>query len=264
MVSMVKEKKNKVEKIAILHNNTNNALDIYHKLRAKFKIFSPEEADIIVIIGGDGGMLHILHQYMYLNKPFYGVNSGSIGFMMNELSLDNFIGNLQNSKITDLYPLKMEVEDIEGNFFEAIAINEVSIFRKTNQTAKFSIVVNGITQMNSLLADGIIVATPVGSSAYNLSAGGQIIPLGSKVLALTPISPFRPRRWKGALLRSDILIKFHIIDYNKRPVNAVADFFEVPNVKSVSVKSIPQKKIQILFNANYTFDDRVIKEQFSI
>ena len=170
-------------------------------------------------------MLHALHQYMDLEIPFYGINAGSIGFLMNSFHKENFLKNLENSKVTNLYPLEMQAINTNGELSTALAINEVSIFRQSNQAAKFKIKIDNIERM-VLSADGALVSTPAGSSAYNLSAGGPIVPLTSKVLCVTPICPFRPRRWNGALLPVDVNIKFEILEPEKRPVNAVADFYE--------------------------------------
>lgn len=252
----------KMQKIAVVAGTTEESSKIMSSLEKIFTKYAPEDADLIIVIGGDGSMLHALHRYMHLNIPFYGINAGSVGFLMNSLHLDNFLENLQNSKTTNLYPLEMQAIGINGENFEALAINEVSIFRKTNQAAKFKIEIDGIERME-LSADGALVSTPAGSSAYNLSAGGPIVPLTSKVLCLTPICPFRPRRWNGALLPADVTIKFDILNYEKRPVNAVADFYEFQDIKSVSVRSSNKQVIKILFDERHTFEDRVIKEQFS-
>ncbi|MDP4708685.1 MAG: NAD kinase [Rickettsiaceae bacterium] len=251
-----------MQKIAVVSGTTEESSRIMTSLEKIFTKCTPEDADLIIVIGGDGSMLHALHKYMHLNIPFYGINAGSVGFLMNSLHLDNFLENLQNSKTTNLYPLEMQAIGIKGENFEALAINEVSIFRKTNQAAKFKIEIDGIERME-LSADGALVSTPAGSSAYNLSAGGPIVPLTSKVLCLTPICPFRPRRWNGALLPADVTIKFDILNYEKRPVNAVADFYEFQDIKSVSVRSSNKQVIKILFDERHTFEDRVIKEQFS-
>jgi NAD+ kinase len=253
----------KTDKIALIHNQTTSAVAIYESLSSRCAVCKPELADVIVVIGGDGSMIHALHKYMHLKKPFYGINAGSIGFMMNEYHSNEFMANLQKAKPAKLYPLQMEALDIHGKKHKELAINEVSIFRQTNQATKFRIEIDGIERMKEISADGALVSTPAGSSAYNLSAGGPIVPLGSNVLSLTPICPFRPRRWQGALLRSDAVIKFDILDYKKRPVNAVADFHEVKNIKSVLIKSSKKDIIQVLFDSNHTFEDRVIKEQFS-
>jgi NAD+ kinase len=257
------EKQNfKMQKIAVISGDIKKSSKIEAALKKIFIKCTPENADLIIVIGGDGSMLHALHKYMHLNIPFYGINAGSIGFMMNSLRLDNFLQNIKNSKITDLYPLEMQAININGEKFSALAINEVSIFRKTNQAAKFKIKIDGVERME-LSADGALVSTPAGSSAYNLSAGGLIVPLASKVLCLTPICPFRPRRWNGALLPANVTITFDILNYEKRPVNAVADFYEFQDIKSVSIRSSDKNIIRILFDENHTFEDRVIKEQFS-
>jgi len=257
------EKQNfKMQKIAVISGATEESSRIMTSLEKIFIKCMPEDADLIIVIGGDGSMLHALHKYMHLNVPFYGINAGSIGFLMNSLRLDNFLENIKNSKTTNLYPLEMQAIGVNGQKFEALAINEVSIFRKTNQAAKFKIEIDGIERME-LSADGALVSTPAGSSAYNLSAGGPIVPLTSKVLCLTPICPFRPRRWNGALLPADVTIKFNILNYENRPVNAVADFYEFQDIKSVSVRSSNKQIIKILFDERHTFEDRVIKEQFS-
>ena len=252
----------KIQKIAVVCSQSQESLKIAKSLEKIFSKYPPEEADLIIVVGGDGSMLHALHKFMYLDIPFYGINTGSIGFLMNNLCTEKFLSNLKHSKITKLYPLEMQTINFEGQEFNALAINEVSIFRKTNQAAKFKIEIDGIERME-LSADGALVSAPAGSSAYNLSAGGPIVPLTSKVLCLTPICPFRPRRWNGALLSTDVVIKFEIMEYEKRSVNAVADFYEFQNIKSVSVKSTNKKVIRILFDKHRTFEDRVIKEQFS-
>jgi len=253
----------KIEKIAIIHNETKEALEIDRYLKDLFVVLEPEKADLIVVISGDGGLLHALHKYMHLKIPFYGLNAGSIGFLMNNFNRDNFTKNLQNTKVANLYPLVMKAKDASGLTHEALAINEVSIFRKSNQAAKFRIEIDGIVRMEEVSADGALVATPAGSSAYNLSAGGTIVPLGSNVLCLTPICAFRPRRWQGAILPANVEIKFDILERDKRPVNAVSDFHEFENVVSVSIKSWHENAIKLLFDQNHTFEDRVIKEQFS-
>ena len=223
----------------------------------------PKDAELIVVIGGDGTMLHALHQYMDLNIPFYGINSGSVGFLMNNFHEENFLENLINAQYTNLYPLEMKAINAKGEEFKALAINEVSIFRQTNQAAKFRISIDGVERLAELTADGALVATPAGSSAYNLSAGGTIVPLGSNVLCLTPICPFRPRRWRGAVLPANVTIEFDVFESKKRPVSAVADFNEFTNIEKVIIKSSKDRVIKLLFDQNHTFEDRVIKEQFS-
>lgn len=260
---MINTQKYPINKIAIIHNNTDRSLEIAANLGKLCQFVEPSSADIIIVIGGDGQLLHALHEHMNLGIPFYGINAGSIGFLMNNFHPQDFLYNLTNSQITNLYPLQMQVEDKNGKTSTALAINEVSIFRKTNQAAKFSIEVDDIMRMPEISADGALVATPAGSSAYNLSSGGRIVPLGSNVLCLTPICPFRPRRWQGAILPATVTIKFNILEYDKRPVSAVADFQEFAYIKTVIVRSVKDKPIKLFFDRHHTFEDRVIKEQFS-
>lgn len=220
------------------------------------------EVNAIVVIGGDGELLHAIHNYKHLGVPFYGINSGSIGFLMNDPRPEEFAENLNSASETLLYPLEMEAMDSQGHHHSAVAFNEVSIFRLTNQAAKFRIKIDDITRMEALVADGALVSTPAGSSAYNLSAGGSIVPLGSKVLCLTSICPFRPRRWHGALLPHTASISFEILEPEKRPVSAVADFHEFTDIVSVTIKESTTRYIRLLFDKDHSLDDRMIKEQF--
>ena len=217
--------------------------------------------DLILVIGGDGTMLHALHKFMHMNLPFYGVNGGTIGFLMNKFS-ESILKHIESAEVTDLWPLKMIAKDVNGNTHEAIAINEISIFRNTNQSAKFDIKVNNSTRLAELIADGALVATPAGSSAYNLSAGGPILPLTANLLCITPICPFRPRRWQGALVDYDSEIEFKITAPKLRSVNCVADFFEYPNISNVLIKKHAQTKIKLLFDKHQSLEDRIMKEQF--
>ena len=251
-----------INKIALVYNQNSKSLDSIEAIRKLYKYCKVEEADVIMVVGGDGELLHNIHRYMHLNIPFYGINLGSLGFLMNPLDIDNVLQNIQESTSATLNPLLMEAEGVDGQIHNALAINEVSIFRSTNQAAKFRIEVNGVERMSELVVDGALVATPAGSSAYNLSAGGHILPLESNMLCLTPICSFRPRRWHGALLPSSASIKFEILNTKKRPVNAAADFQEFNNIKSVTIKSTNDKSIKLLFNKNHTLEDRIIKEQF--
>ncbi|WP_017443067.1 NAD kinase [Rickettsia gravesii] len=251
-----------INKIALVYNQNSKHLAIIEEIKKLYNYCKIEEAEVVIVIGGDGELLHNIHRYMHLNIPFYGVNLGSLGFLMNSLDTKNLLQNIHESTVSILNPLLMQVEDTSGQIYTALAINEVSIFRKTNQAAKFRIDVNGIERMSELVADGALVATPAGSSAYNLSASGPILPLESNMLCLTPICSFRPRRWHGALLLSSATIKFEILNTNKRPVNATADFQEFNNITNVTVKSTKDKPIKLLFNKNHTLEDRIIKEQF--
>lgn len=260
-----KQEKNHLNNIAIINNQSVKALEIVDRIKSFYLPSAPENADIIIVIGGDGELLHALHRYMHLNIPFYGINAGSIGFMMNSPVDANLFINLSEAIIAHLYPLTVEVIAFDGTTHLALAINEASIFRKTNQAAKFRIVVDDIERIPELVADGAIVSTPAGSSAYNLSAGGPILPLSSNLLCLTPICPFRPRRWQGALLPSSSMIKFDIFENYKRPVNAVADFQEFENIKSLTIRSSQNNNnnsIKLLFDKHHSLEDRIIKEQF--
>jgi len=251
------------KKIAIIHPNTQGSIKIANELNKYFTPTKPEQSDLIIVIGGDGSLLHALHNYMDLNIPFYGINSGSVGFLMNNFHIQNFPNNIHKTIYTNLYPLEMNVINSKDEEFKALAINEVSIFRQTNQAAKFQIKIDNVERIKELTADGALVATPAGSSAYNLSAGGAIVPLRSNVLCLTPICPFRPRSWRGAILPADSTIEFNIFEADKRPVSAVADFNEFTNIKKVIIRSSKNKVIKILFDQDHSFEDRVIKEQFS-
>ncbi|WP_250312239.1 NAD kinase [Rickettsia endosymbiont of Oedothorax gibbosus] len=252
-----------LNKIAIIYNNSTKSLELVKQLELFYQFCKVEKAEIIIVVGGDGELLHAIHRYMHLNIPFYGINSGNIGFLMNSIIIEKLIDNLQESIVSHLYPLETQVETVDSKTHTALAINEVSIFRKTNQAAKFKIEIDQVERMSELVADGAMVATPAGSSAYNLSAGGPILPLESNVLCLTPICPFRPRRWHGALLPFSTTIRFEILESNKRPVNAAADFQEFDDIKSVLIKSAKNKMIKLLFDKKNSLENRIIKEQFN-
>jgi NAD+ kinase len=228
-----------------------------------------QEVDLLVVIGGDGKMLHSLHEYMHLKVPFCGIRTGNLGFLMNSFNKgycnrSNFLKFLSDTRQICISPLEMEVTDTNNKKFKALAFNEVSLLRQTHQTSSIEISINDKVQLSNLVSDGVMIATPAGSTAYNLSAGGPILPIGANLLALTPISSFRPRRWHGALLNCKSKVLFRIKNSAKRPVSAVADFFEVRNVKHVSVKALPNKKIKLLFDRNQSFEDKIAKEQFLI
>lgn len=228
-------------------------IDCYKEKNAKL--------DLVIALGGDGLMLHLLHEYQDLNIPIYGINFGTVGFLMNSLS-DNLLEAINNSKPEILYPLTMIATDIEGKKHQYLAINEVSLLRQSNQTAKIKVLINDKERIGNLVSDGILVATPAGSTAYNSSAGGSIIPFGSDVVTITPISPFRPKNWRGALLPDKTNIKFEIVNHQKRPVSATADYFEVRNVVKVEVKTDKKQSFQLLFDPNHSLEERIIREQF--
>jgi NAD+ kinase len=227
-----------------------------------------ERLDLILVIGGDGTMLHAMHTLMHLNVPFYGVNTGQLGFLMNIVQRDAsttqevLLKMLNNTESVFIYPLQMEVLTLNGMKQSALAINEISLLRQTCQTANIEIAIDGQVCLESLVSDGVMVATPAGSSAYNLSAGGPILPIDSNLLALTPISPFRPRRWRGALIKNNSSVVMRILSPETRAVSATADFVEVRNVAQVTVCSPPDKKICILFDKDQSFSGRVRREQF--
>jgi NAD+ kinase len=248
-------------KISCIYNNSQKSQDMLSRVQKFAPHCSPENSDIIVVIGGDGELLHAIHKYMHLQKPFYALNAGTIGFLANNFSED-LLNQIQNSEPSILHPLQMNAQDVSGITYEALAINEAYIFRTSHQAAKFSISINNVLRMKELVADGAMVSTPAGSSAYNLSSGGHIVPLNSNILSLTPICPFRPRRWRGALIDESSVVSFNVMTPVERPVNAVADFQEFKNIKYMEVKQRSDISITLLFEHNHKLEDRLIKEQF--
>ncbi len=221
-----------------------------------------EEADIVVALGGDGAMLSTLHRFIGRDVPIFGMNRGSVGFLMNTYREDGLFQRLRRAQKVTLHPLRMKALGMDGSSVEALAINEVSLFRRTGQAAKLRIEVDGVIRIEELICDGILLATPAGSTAYNLSAHGPIIPLGADILALTPISAFRPRRWRGALLPKTAKVCFEIREGAKRPVGAVADTFEVRDVAQVEVSEDRSISLSLLFDPEHNLEERIIAEQF--
>lgn len=252
--------------IGIIADGTKKAEKTLATLVRRYGFFDltskKKKPDLIVALGGDGFMLHTLHKYMGKNIPIYGINCGTVGFLMNEYRLYGLLQRLETAKAAHIRPLKMKARDQRGKITTALAINEVSLLRETRQTAKIRIKIDGAVRMEEVICDGLIVATPAGSTAYNLSAGGPIMPLESAILALTPISAFRPRRWKGALLPRNAVVKLEILEPRKRPVSAVADFTEVRDVTSVEIAEDKSKTVTLLFDADHALEDRIISEQF--
>jgi NAD+ kinase len=253
-------------KIAIVASRSEKSQESYKQLTQKYHahIVNEKHADVIVALGGDGFMLNTLHHFLESDKPVYGMRRGTVGFLMNRYQLGDLIVRLKKSQVTTLHPLRMLATTTHGEHFEALAINEVSLIRQTRQSSRIGISINGQNKIQQLVGDGIMLATPGGSTAYNLSAHGPVLPLGSEILALTPISPFRPRRWKGAIIPSDAHIKFSVQDCAKRPVSATADNFEVRDVDFVEVFEDRSISLKLLFDPEHRLEDRIINEQFII
>ena len=249
-------------KYYFISSNTPESNKAKEKYINSYSQTEPELADVIIPIGGDGILLKSLHDFNMLNKPFFGINYGSVGFLMNSTSNQNLEELVRNSKSTDLKPLKMIAINKNGDQHESIAYNEVSLMRQSHQASKFQIKINNITRMNELICDGVLVSTSAGSTAYNLSAHGSILPLDSKLLALTPISAFRPRRWRGALLSEKSIIKINVLNSEDRQASVTADNIEFRNIKEVVIKSSGDKSCKILFDNNHSIEDKILNEQF--
>lgn len=251
-----------IEKLCFVASDTAEAEEAQLRLAARYGNVSAEKADVIVALGGDGLMLQTLHKFMGTGKPIYGMNRGSVGFLMNEYREDELIERLSESDITPIHPLSLEVVDHNGKTHHARAINEVSLLRQTSQAARLRVSIDGKVRLEELICDGIIVATPAGSTAYNLSAHGPILPISSPLLALTPISAFRPRRWRGALLPNRAKVEIEIIDQEKRPVSASADHTEFRRVAKVSVREEREVEGLIMFDREHGWDERILTEMF--
>ncbi|WP_458096001.1 NAD kinase [Roseomonas sp. WA12] len=223
-----------------------------------------EEAAVVVALGGDGAMLETQHRFLGQNLPIYGMNRGSVGFLMNPYREEGLAERLRAAQAASLQPLRMRTTDAAGQVKEALAINEVSLLRETRQAAKIRILVDGKVRMAELICDGILIATPAGSTAYNLSAHGPIIPLGTNLLAMTPISAFRPRRWRGALLPGNASVAFEILEADKRPVAAVADYTEVRDIRRVEICEDSRVRLTMLFDPDQGLPERILAEQFTV
>ena len=256
------KRKRKFEKIAFVASDMPEAQEAHKRLAQRYGEVEPSEADAIVALGGDGHMLQTMHRFMNDGIPFYGMNRGSVGFLMNDYSEEDLPERLAAAEISRVHPLSMLAYDKSGQAHKALAINEVSLFRERYQAAKLKILVDGTVRMEELICDGVLVATPAGSTAYNLSAHGPILPINAPLLALTPISPFRPRRWRGALLPNKVHITIHVLEPDKRPVSAVADHFETRGVTRVEVEKARNIELLLMFDADHNLDERVLAEQF--
>lgn len=250
------------DRLAFVSSGTPEAEAAAEALRQRYGNRRLEEAGAVVALGGDGLMLETLHQVMDLRIPVYGMNFGSVGFLMNAFSADNLVERLEKANATDIYPLRMRVRNADGGEHEALALNEVSLFRASYQAVKIEILVDGHTRLDELICDGVLLSTPAGSTAYNLSAHGPILPIDSSLLALTPISPFRPRRWRGAILSNRAEVTFRTREPGKRPVSAVADNVEFHNVLEVRVKESREHRVTLLFDPGTGLEERVLSEQF--
>jgi len=231
-------------------------------LLSKFKNFNPNLCNVIVVLGGDGFMLHTLKKFQKYNKPFYGINTGTYGFLMNKYNNQNLEKIISKAKLISISPLEMKVLTKYGKTFSAIAINEVSLLRQTRQTASLTIMNKNKILIKKLICDGVIVSTPAGSTAYNLSVSGPILSLNSRKLAVTPISPFRPRRWKGKIVSSSSVIKIKNLNIKKRSVSAVADNLEVRNIKNVIIKNNSKIKFKLLYDKNNSLIKKIKLEQY--
>lgn len=251
------------ENVAFVAADTSAAQEALLRFRHRYGHTPPDSADLIVALGGDGFMLESLHRFMALGKPIYGMHRGTVGFLMNAYSEEALIDRLQRAQVVRLHPLRMTAETVDGQTIDALAINEVSLLRETRQAAKLRITIDGRERMSELVCDGALVCTAAGSTAYNLSAHGPILPMGANVMALTPISAFRPRRWRGAILPHTAKVGFDVLDADKRPVSAVADYTEVRDVKRVLVREDRTVALSILFDAEHNLEERILSEQFT-
>jgi len=249
-------------KIAFVASDTKEAESARAKLVERYGDAPPESADAIVALGGDGLMLQTMHRHLNSRIPIYGMNRGSVGFLLNDYYEDGLVDRLERAEITVIHPLHMTARGINGEAHEALAINEVSLFRQRYQAAKLRIAIDGKVRLDELICDGILISTPAGSTAYNLSAHGPILPINAPLLTLTPISPFRPRRWRGALLPNDAKVEIEVLEPEKRPASAVADHTEFRDIARVEVREESGIDIFMMFDPGHTLAERVLAEQF--
>ena len=247
---------------AFVASDTREAHEARGRLEARYPTVAPEAADVVVALGGDGFVLETLHRDPARGTPIYGMNCGTVGFLMNHYDEEDLPRRLGRAEKVTLHPLAMIVQNLAGETLEALAINEVSLLRQSRQAAKLRLRIDGVVRLEELICDGVLVATPAGSTAYNLSAHGPIVPIGAPLLALTPISAFRPRRWRGALLPNTTRVVIEVLDPAKRPVSATADFTEVRDVVRVEVREDAATSLHLLFDPEHALEERIIKEQF--
>jgi NAD+ kinase len=251
-------------RLAFVASDRPEAAQARARLADRYGDVPENDAEVVVALGGDGFMLEVLHRNLETRRPIYGMNRGSVGFLTNEYREEGLTERIAAAEPALIHPLSMTAVDVAGATHKALAINDVSLLRETRQTAKLRILIDGRPRLAELICDGALVSTPAGSTAYNLSAHGPIIPIGGQVLALTPISAFRPRRWRGALLSHEARVTFEILEGDKRPVSAVADNVEVRNVVSVEVVEDASITLSMLFDAGRGLEERVLAEQFSV
>ena len=252
----------KYRRIAFLSSGTPEADAALARLGARYGNAAPEEADVVVALGGDGLMLQTLHRFMGKDMPIYGMNRGSVGFLMNEFREAGLAKRLAAAEASTLHPLLMRATDAKGRVKQARAINEVSLLRQSYQAAKLRISIDGKVRLPELVADGALVATPAGSTAYNLSANGPILPLNAPLMALTPMAAFRPRRWRGALLPDRAQVTIEVLEHDKRPVSAVADHTELRHVTRVDISMDHATGLVLLHDPGHSLDERILAEQF--
>ena len=258
---------NKDWKLALMASDTPVAQAAYETLAHEHDWVHPDKADAMVVLGGDGYLLHVLHTMLDEDRllPVYGVNRGTVGFLLNSYKAGRpIIERVMKARPVAVAPLVMDGTTQTGEHFRFHAINEVSLLRETRQSAKLEVKVNGRVRMAELVGDGVLVATPAGSTAYNLSANGSILPMGSQMMALTPISPFRPRRWRGAILPDNAEVGFRVLEPEKRPVAAVADQKEVREIREISIVACRKHQLTLLFDRRSTLEERVFAEQFQV
>ncbi|MGD9739269.1 MAG: NAD kinase [Bauldia sp.] len=256
------DKDPKAGTIAFIASGADEAQAALPVLAGLYGNVEPEDAAFVVALGGDGFMLQTLHRFMNTGKPIYGMNCGTVGFLMNEYRNEGLLERLAAAVHTAIHPLAMKVEDAAGKHHRAHAFNEVSLIRQSYQAARLRILIDGTPRLAELVCDGVLIATPTGSTAYNLSAHGPILPIAAPLLALTPISPFRPRVFRGALLPDRALVRVEVLDPEKRPVNAVADYFEFKSVVAVDIRQDRAHRSLILFDPDHSWDERILNEQF--
>lgn len=252
-----------VSKIHFITSGNQKSVAAFKQLSAVYGHADIDEAECIVVLSGDGMILRAVHENISRNLPIYGLNRGKIGFLTNNYSKENLIARIQSARKTIIYPLRMECESVSGEKFNSIAVNEVYLLRETHQSAKIKINVNGMERMRELICDGLIAASSIGSTAYNYSAGGPIIPIGTPLIALTPISSFRPRRWSGALLSSSTILEFEVIDNLRRPVCAVADYVEFRQVSRIRICEDRSMSITLLLDDRLSLEEKMLSEQFT-